>query len=152
MTDIRPPSAAMTPLDEEFAAAVIAGLSQAKKSLPCRYFYDARGVTAAFNLNLLTRINRELGADFDLAAFAHEAFFDPDESRIEMRLVSLRAQQVRVLGRGFSFGAQERIHTENSHKYTVEDFEALARRAGWLPFALWRDPQHLFSVHELIAP
>ena len=87
-----------------------------------------------------------------LAAFAHEAFFDPDESRIEMRLVSLRAQQVRVLGRGFSFGAQERIHTENSHKYTVEDFEALARRAGWLPFALWRDPQHLFSVHELIAP
>ena len=113
---------------------------------------DARGVTAAFNLNLLTRINRELGADFDLAAFAHEAFFDPDESRIEMRLVSLRAQQVRVLGRGFSFGAQERIHTENSHKYTVEDFEALARRAGWLPFALWRDPQHLFSVHELIAP
>jgi dimethylhistidine N-methyltransferase len=113
---------------------------------------DARGVTAAFNLNLLTRINRELGADFDLAAFAHEAFFDPVESRIEMRLVSLRAQDVRVLGRGFSFGAHERIHTENSHKYTVEDFEALARRAGWLPFALWRDPQHLFSVHELIAP
>ena len=113
---------------------------------------DARGVTAAFNLNLLTRINRELGADFDLSGFAHEAFFDPNESRIEMRLVSLRAQQVHVLGRGFSFGAQERIHTENSHKYTVEDFEALARRAGWLPFALWRDPQHLFSVHELIAP
>jgi len=113
---------------------------------------DARGVTAAFNLNLLTRINRELGADFDLSGFAHEAFFDPDESRIEMRLVSLRAQDVHVLGRGFSFGAQERIHTENSHKYTVEDFEALARRAGWLPFALWRDPQHLFSVHELIAP
>ena len=113
---------------------------------------DAKGVTAAFNLNLLTRINRELGADFDLSGFAHEAFFDPDESRIEMRLVSLRAQQVHVLGRGFSFGAQERIHTENSHKYTVEDFEALARRAGWLPFALWRDPQHLFSVHELIAP
>ena len=113
---------------------------------------DASGVTAAFNLNLLTRINRELGADFDLSGFAHEAFFDPDESRIEMRLVSLRAQEVHVLGRGFSFGAQERIHTENSHKYTVEDFEALARRAGWLPFALWRDPQHLFSVHELIAP
>ena len=113
---------------------------------------DARGVTAAFNLNLLTRINRELGADFDLSGFAHEAFFDPNESRIEMRLVSLRAQQVHVLGRGFSFGAQERIHTENSHKYTVEDFEALARRAGWLPFALWRDPHHLFSVHELIAP
>ncbi len=113
---------------------------------------DARGVTAAFNLNLLTRINRELGADFDLASFAHEAFFDPDESRIEMRLVSLRAQDVRVLGRSFSFCAQERIHTENSHKYTVEDFEALARRAGWLPFALWRDPLHLFSVHELIAP
>ena len=113
---------------------------------------DARGVTAAFNLNLLTRINRELGADFDLSGFAHEAFFDPDESRIEMRLVSLRPQHVRILGRGFAFGAQERIHTENSHKYTVEDFEALARRAGWLPFALWRDPLHLFSVHELIAP
>ena len=69
-----------------------------------------------------------------------------------MRLVSLRAQEAHVLGRGFSFAAQERIHTENSHKYTVEDFLALARRAGWSPFALWRDPAHLFSVHELIAP
>ena len=113
---------------------------------------DARGVTAAFNLNLLTRINRELGADFDLSGFAHEAHFDSDESRIEMRLVSLRAQEAHVLGRCFSFGARERIHTENSHKYTVEDFLALARRAGWSPFALWRDPAHLFSVHELIAP
>ena len=113
---------------------------------------DARGVTAAFNLNLLTRINRELGADFDLAGFVHEAFFDHDESRIEMRLVSLRAQEVRVLGRGFSFAAQERIHTENSHKYTVEDFQGLAQRAGWRPFGVWRDPEHLFSVHELIAP
>ena len=112
---------------------------------------DAKGVTAAFNLNLLTRINRELGADFDLSGFAHEAHFDPDESRIEMRLVSLWPQQVRILGRSFRFAPQERIHTENSHKYTVEDFLALARRAGWSPVALWRDPAHLFSVHELIA-
>ena len=112
---------------------------------------DAKGVTAAFNLNLLTRINRELGADFDLSGFAHEAHFDPDESRIEMRLVSRWPQQVRILGRSFCFAPQERIHTENSHKYMVEDFLALARRAGWSPVALWRDPAHLFSVHELIA-
>ena len=112
---------------------------------------DARGVTAAFNLNLLVRINRELGGDFDLDGFAHEAFFDPMESRIEMRLVSRRAQTVHVLGQRFAFAECERIHTENSHKYTVEDFQSLARRAGWQGLAVWCDPEHLFRVHVLEA-
>ena len=115
-------------------------------------YNDARGVTAAFNLNLLARINRELGADFDLSGFRHEAIFDARQSRIEMRLVSLRGQEARVLGRRFVFAAQERIHTEYSHKYTVLDFQVLARRAGWSPVAVWRDAELLFSVHELIAP
>ncbi len=117
-----------------------------------RAYDDAKGVTAAFNLNLLARINRELGADFDLAGFAHEAYFDAGQSRIEMRLVSLRGQEAHVLGRRFAFAPQERIHTEYSHKYTVEDFQALARRAGWSRVAVWRDAELLFSVHELIAP
>ena len=115
-------------------------------------YNDARGVTAAFNLNLLARINRELGADFDLSGFRHEAIFDARQSRIEMRFVSLRGQEARVLGRRFVFAAQERIHTEYSHKYTVLDFQVLARRAGWSPVAVWRDAELLFSVHELIAP
>ena len=113
---------------------------------------DSRGVTAAFNLNLLARINRELGGDFLIEGFAHEAFFDPVESRIEMRLVSRRYQEVHILGHRFAFQEGERIHTENSHKYTIEDFRALAASAGWQSSAVWCDPEHLFSVHELEVP
>jgi uncharacterized SAM-dependent methyltransferase len=86
-----------------------------------------------------------------LAAFSHEAVFDPVESRIEMRLVSCRAQTVHVLGQRFDFAPGERIHTENSHKYTVEDFLALAGGAGWRCLAVWQDPEHLFSVYDLEA-
>ena len=113
---------------------------------------DAQGVTAAFNLNLLARINHELGGDFDLGGFVHEAYFDPVESRIEMRLVSRRAQEAHILGQRFSFREGEHIHTENSHKYTIEDFRALAASAGWQSSAVWCDPEHLFSVHELEVP
>ncbi len=112
---------------------------------------DAAGVTAAFNMNILTRANRELGADFDLDAFRHEARFNEAESRIEMHLVSRRAQVVTLLGDAFAFQPGESIHTENSHKYSVTAFQDLAREAGWRPSRLWMDSDGLFSVHELIA-
>ncbi len=112
-------------------------------------YNDARGVTAAFNRNLLARINRELGGTFDLAAFEHEAVYNPREGRIEMHLRSTRRQVVGVLGRPFSFGAGERIHTENSYKYAIGQFQDLARAAGWRPRRVWTDRDALFSVHEL---
>lgn len=110
---------------------------------------DAAGVTAAFNKNLLARANRELAADFDLDGFRHEARFNDREGRVEMHLVSERAQTVRLLGRAFAFRPDETIHTESSHKYTVALFQALAREAGWLPGRVWVDPDGLFSVHEI---
>ena len=112
-------------------------------------YNDAAGVTAAFNLNLLARANRELGADFDLAAFDHYAYYDPRRQRIEMHLVSRRAQTVRLCGQAFGFDAGESLHTENSYKYTVEQFHALAREAGYRPGAVWVDDERLFSVHWL---
>jgi dimethylhistidine N-methyltransferase len=114
-------------------------------------YNDAGGVTAAFNKNLLARANRELGADFDLDGFAHEAIFNARESRIEMHLISRQAQTVSLLGRRFAFRPGESIHTENSHKYTVEAFRDLARASGWIPRRVWTDAKRLFSVHELIA-
>jgi dimethylhistidine N-methyltransferase len=115
-------------------------------------YNDAQGVTAAFNLNLLARINRELGGTFDIAAFRHEALYNPREGRIEMYLKSTRRQVVGVLGRPFHFGAGERIHTENSYKYSIGQFHDLARSAGWQPQRAWTDGGNLFSVHELGAP
>ncbi|KWB53915.1 dimethylhistidine N-methyltransferase [Burkholderia ubonensis] len=117
-----------------------------------RAYNDAQGVTAEFNLNLLARANAELGADFDLDGFAHHAFYDPQRQRIEMHLVSVRAQTVRVCGRTFRFDAGERIHTENSYKFTVDGFRAIARRAGFEPDAVWTDDARLFSVHWLRSP
>ena len=114
-------------------------------------YNDTQGVTAAFNLNLLVRINRELAGTFDLGAFRHEAIYNPREGRIEMHLKSLRRQVVGVLGRPFHFGAGERIHTENSYKYTVAQFHDLARSAGWEPHRVWTDADDLFSMHELVA-
>jgi dimethylhistidine N-methyltransferase len=112
---------------------------------------DAAGVTAAFNLNLLTRINRELGADFDLAAWRHRAFYHEARGRIEMHLVSEPEQAVRVAGESFAFAPGETIHTENSYKHTVEEFQGLAARAGFQPEAVWTDRERLFSVHLLRA-
>lgn len=113
-------------------------------------YNDAAGVTAAFNLNLLARANRELGADFDLAAWEHAAFYHPGLQRIEMHLVSRRAQRATVAGRVFEFEDGESIHTENSYKYTVDGFQALARRAGWAPQAVWTDGQRRFALHWLL--
>jgi L-histidine N-alpha-methyltransferase len=112
-------------------------------------YNDGRGVTAAFNLNLLGRINRELGGDIDLSRFAHDAVYNESEGRIEMYLVSLFRQTLHVLGRAFTFAAGERIHTENSHKYTVAEFQALASAGGWQPVKAWTDPDQLFSLHLL---
>ncbi len=111
---------------------------------------DAAGVTAAFNLNILARANRDLGANFDLDAFAHEAKFNDAESRIEIHIVSKKAQTVDACGRRFTFEDGEKIHTENSYKYTIESFQALAREAGWTPHQYWTDPDGLFSLHELV--
>jgi dimethylhistidine N-methyltransferase len=114
-------------------------------------YNDAAGVTAAFNLNLLRRINRELGADFDLDAFAHDARWLDGPGRIEMHLVSRIDQTVRIAGRTFRFAAGESIHTEDSHKYTIDGFRKLAADAGWQAEAVWTDAAALFSIHFLRA-
>lgn len=114
-------------------------------------YNDAQGVTAAFNLNLLTRLNRELGADFEVDAFRHRAFYDEEAGRIEMHLVSRGNQRVRVAGQVFDFRLGESIHTENSYKYGIEDFQRLARSAGFVSEQVWTDADGLFSVHCLIV-
>jgi len=127
-------------------------LKKNKRLLDAAY-NDAAGLTAKFNLNLLKRINRELGADFDLEAFTHCAHFNAVQARIEMRIYSLGFQTVRIDGHMFSFSSGESIHTENSHKYSVPDFQTLARRSGFKPLRIWVDEDHLFSLHCLaVAP
>ncbi|HUQ73804.1 MAG TPA: L-histidine N(alpha)-methyltransferase [Burkholderiales bacterium] len=114
-------------------------------------YNDAQGVTAAFNLNLLARINRELGADFDPRRFGHYAFYNPLIGRIEMHLVAREAHEVNIGEYRFSFERGESIHTENSYKYTAAEFADLARRAGFRSAKLWVDERRLFSVHGLMA-
>jgi dimethylhistidine N-methyltransferase len=114
-------------------------------------YNDARGVTAAFNLNLLGRVNRELDADFDLGSFRHHADYNEGQGRVEMHLVSRRAQTARVSGRPFHFAEGEAIHTENSYKYDVREFVDLAGEAGFTALRSWTDPARLFSVHYLQA-
>jgi len=111
---------------------------------------DTAGVTAKFNLNLLTRMNRELGANFDLDAFRHQAFYNAQRKRVEMHLVSRKRQRVRLCGGVIEFGEAETIHTESSYKYTVESLGKLARIAGWTPTTLWTDPQGYFLVQALL--
>ncbi len=148
-------------------AEAVAFLSQARKSLGqgaqfligidmvkpiptlLRAYNDELGVTAAFNLNLLERLNRELWGEFDLDAFAHEAIWNERDSRIEMHLRSLAFQTVKVAGHSFTFRQGETIHTENSHKYSQDAFTGLAREAGWAIEAHWIDadtPYGLFLM------
>jgi dimethylhistidine N-methyltransferase len=115
-------------------------------------YNDAQGVTAAFNLNLLARANRELGARFEVDQFAHYAFYNAPLQRIEMHLVSRERQSVLLGGQRYAFDEGESLHTENSYKFTVDGLRALARRAGFRPGPVWTDPQRLFSVHWLHAP
>jgi dimethylhistidine N-methyltransferase len=132
------------------AAVLIIGVDLIKDASILNAAYeDSAGVTAQFNLNLLARINRELGADFDLSGFSHQAFFHTERRRVEMHLVSRRRQKVRLCGRIIEFRVGETIHTENSYKYTLESFGAMARGSGWIPRALWTDKDCNFSVQAL---
>jgi dimethylhistidine N-methyltransferase len=109
-------------------------------------YNDAAGVTAKFNLNLLVRINRELGGTFNLDTFKHHAFYNRERHRIEMHLASLKRQKVKVAGETIEFRAGETIHTENSYKYSIESLGALAHGAGWQPAAVWTDERKYFSI------
>lgn len=114
-------------------------------------YNDAQGVTAAFNLNLLHRMNRELGADFQIDQFRHLAFYNVKLDRIEMHLQSACVQTVHIADQHFEFTEGETIHTEISCKYDVQEFQTLARAARFFPEAVWTDPQRLFSVHLMMA-
>jgi dimethylhistidine N-methyltransferase len=114
-------------------------------------YNDARGVTAAFNRNLLARINRELGADFDPAAFRHHAFYNRERSRVEMHLASLAEQAVRVGGRVFTFRPGESIHTENSYKYDLAELGRRAAACGLRTDEMWTDADRYFAVLYLTA-
>jgi dimethylhistidine N-methyltransferase len=110
-------------------------------------YNDRAGVTSAFNLNVLERINRELDGDIDLDRFEHVAFYNAAEGRIEIYVKSLAAQHAHIAGERFDFARGELIHTEYSYKYTIPEFRALAARAGFRPLDTWTDPAELFSVH-----
>ena len=115
-------------------------------------YNDAQGVTAAFNLNLLARANRELGTKFVLEQFAHSAFYNAPLHRIEMHLVSRCRQQVAVGSECYELAQGDTLHTENSYKFTIDGLRALAVCAGFRPGPVWTDPEQLFSVHWLEAP
>jgi dimethylhistidine N-methyltransferase len=125
-------------------------LKKDKATLDAAYA-DPKGVTARFNMNLLARINRELGADFQTKRFRHKAFYDATLGRVEMHLESLHAQIVHVAGQRIHFAPGETIHTEISCKYSVAEFQELGRRAGFAPVKVWTDPEQLFSVHGMVA-
>jgi dimethylhistidine N-methyltransferase len=133
-------------------AAFVLGADLVKDAGVLRAAYNDRaGVTAQFNLNLLSRINRELGANFDECAFYHNAIWNPEESRIEMHLVSEVAQAVKLNGSTFRFRSGETIHTENSYKFTPAMLEALAASAGWNTDEIWTDREYPFAVALLSA-
>ena len=139
-------------MSRDVAGKMLVGVDLKKDPAVLHAAYnDAAGVTAAFNLNLLARINRELGADFDLRRFRHYAFYNPAAGRIEMHLVALNAHTVRLGRHRFSFAEGETIHTENSYKYSPEDFTALAARAGFASVKTWTDRRGLFAVFGLSA-
>ena len=112
-------------------------------------YNDRAGINAAFNLNLLERINRELDGDIDVERFAHLAFYNAEAGRVELYLESLANQAATIAGRRFEFAERERIHTENSYKYAIDEFRSLAARAGFAAVHTWTDRDDLFSVHYL---
>ncbi len=114
-------------------------------------YNDPEGVTAAFNLNLLERMRRELGAELDLEGFRHEAHYNRARGCIEMHLVSRRRQQIVIGEQSFDLEQGETIHTEDSRKYTLDGFRAQAQAAGWRPLEAWVDDRRLFSLHYLVA-
>jgi dimethylhistidine N-methyltransferase len=135
-----------------FARRMLIGVDLKKDPVVLHAAYnDAAGVTAAFNLNLLARINRELGADFDLRRWAHYAFYNPAAGRIEMHLVALQPQVAKLGRHRWRFAAGETIHTENSYKYSLEGFRALAAKAGWRCAHAWTDRRGRFALFGLSA-
>ena len=112
-------------------------------------YNDLQKVTAAFNKNLLVRLNRELNANFQLDAFKHLAFYNQELNRIEMHLASNREQTIQIDEEYFRFGEGETIHTENSHKYSLTGFHSLAGLAGFYPVNVWTDPNNFFSLQYL---
>ena len=130
--------------------ALLIGVDAKKSTATLNAAYnDAAGHTAAFNLNLLTRMQRELGAELDAKQFAHHAFYNETHGRIEMHLVSKCKQTIRLGKESFAFDAGETIHTENSYKYSSDEFNDLARTAGWHLKSTWHDEQALFKLHYL---
>ena len=129
-------------------AMLLIGMDRTKPSdLLVPAYDDAQGVTAAFNRNLLDRINRELDGTIPVDAFCHRAIWNDDRSRIEMHLAATRDVDFTIEGRRFSIAAGETIHTENSHKYGPRDAKILLRAGGWTPIAQWSDPDDLFAVY-----
>jgi len=140
-------AALLASLAERIGGALLLGVDLCHDPVILRAAYnDSRGVTAAFNLNLLTRLNRELDADFDLDAFEHDAVYDAEQARIEMRLVSRRAQLVTVAGIPVRFRAGEHIVSEHSHKYVPQELTAMAHAAGWLLERAWTDDDERFGA------
>lgn len=132
------------------ALLVAVDLKKDRRALEAAY-NDAAGLSAAFNLNLLARINRELAADFQLRRFRHQAHYDEDRGWIEMRLESLASQLVHVGGERFAFGAGETVLTGIFCKYSIEEFYQLAQRAGFAPGQTWTDAANLLSVQGMVA-
>jgi L-histidine Nalpha-methyltransferase len=125
-----------------------ADVKKDKRILDAAY-NDAQGLNAAFNLNLLHRIAKELDSDIAIDDFEHVAFYNPNAGRVELYIRSRKHQTAVIAGRRFSFAAGEMIHTENSYKYAIPEFRALAARAGFSALDTWTDPEGKFSVHYL---
>jgi dimethylhistidine N-methyltransferase len=137
-------------LEARSDGALLIGVDLRKNPALIRAAYnDSQGVTAEFNLNVLRRLNTEFEGNFDLANFTHEAIYDDSHGRIEMRLISQKAQKVNLAGQEISFEANEYIITEYSYKYSLDGFNTLARSAGWEPEQSWVDDEGLFSMHYL---
>jgi len=140
-------AALLASLAERIGGALLLGVDLCHDGAVLRAAYnDSRGVTAAFNLNLLTRLNRELDADFDLDGFEHDAIYDAEQARIEMRLVSRRPQLVTVAGVPVRFRAGEHIVSEHSHKYLPHELTAMAHAAGWHLERSWTDDDERFGT------
>ena len=121
-----------------------------KKSVLLKAYNDKKGITARFNKNLLKRINKELKANFDIKSFKHSAIYNKSKSRIEMHLISLKNQKVKVQNKNFYFKKGETIHTESSHKYSPKSFDQLAKKSGWKVKKIWTDLNRQFSIQYLI--
>lgn len=133
-------------------AIFIAGVDLKKsENILVPAYDDAQGVTAAFNLNLLNHLNETMSGDFDLDAYAHEARFNTEFSRIEMHLRALSDQTITLAGHNFEIADGETIHTENSYKYSLDEFNQLAHQSGWQPLINWTDERELFSLNMLLA-